>query len=71
MVAGAQSSPQLNALAGASRGTQFFFAPAGPTILPVTILQSGLDASWEIDLFGRIVRGRQAALAQAESSERA
>ena len=70
VAAGAPAALRVDATAGGSRATQFFFTQAGPTILPVTVLQAGLDASWEIDLFGRVLRGQRAAAAQAESIER-
>lgn len=69
-IAGAQLAPQLDARVGGSRATQFFFTGTGPTIVPATTIQAGLEASWEFDLFGRVLRGQQAAAAQLESTER-
>ena len=40
-----------------------------PTIPPISIWQTGLDASWELDLWGRVRRSVEAAQAQVESQE--
>jgi NodT family efflux transporter outer membrane factor (OMF) lipoprotein len=47
------------------------FAPAGTpfVIPPISIWQTGFDASWEIDFWGRVRRQVEAAGAQVEASE--
>ncbi|WP_397408659.1 efflux transporter outer membrane subunit [Polaromonas sp.] len=58
--AGAALLPSLDATASASRGRSQ--PPSGPGPAPVTTtLQSGLQASWEIDVFGGRLAGRDAA----------
>jgi NodT family efflux transporter outer membrane factor (OMF) lipoprotein len=58
--AGAALLPSLDASASASRGRSQ--PPTGPGAAPVTTtLQSGLQASWEIDVFGGRLAGRDAA----------
>lgn len=60
VAAGAALLPSLNATASASRGRSQ--PPSGPGQAPVTTtLQSGLQASWEIDVFGGRLAGRDAA----------
>ena len=46
-------------------------APAGTSfsVPPVSIWQTGFDASWEIDLWGHVRRGIETAGAQAEAAE--
>jgi NodT family efflux transporter outer membrane factor (OMF) lipoprotein len=46
-------------------------APAGTTFVvpPISIWQTGFDASWEIDIWGRVRRQVEAAEAQVEVSE--
>jgi len=60
VAAGAALLPSLDATASASRGrTQ---PPSGPGPAPVTTsTQTGLQASWEIDVFGGRLAGRDAA----------
>ena len=44
--------------------------PSAPfNIPPISIWQTGFDASWEIDIWGRVRRQVEAASAQAEASE--
>src|SRR5450631_2280189 len=44
--------------------------PAAPFIIPpISIWQTGFDASWEIDLWGRVRRQVEAADAQVEATE--
>jgi NodT family efflux transporter outer membrane factor (OMF) lipoprotein len=47
------------------------FLPAGTTFVipPISIWQTGFDASWEIDLWGHVRRQIEMAGAQAEASE--
>jgi NodT family efflux transporter outer membrane factor (OMF) lipoprotein len=60
VAAGAALLPSLDATASASRGRSQ--PPAGPGPAPVTTtLQTGLQASWEIDVFGGRLAGRDAA----------
>lgn len=60
VAAGAALLPSLDATASASRGRSQ--PPTGPGPAPVTTtLQSGLQASWEIDVFGGRLAGRDAA----------
>jgi outer membrane protein, multidrug efflux system len=56
-------SPQLNAVAGASKGRKTIVDPKA------TILHAGLQASWEADLFGQKDLASRAAQLDAESAE--
>jgi multidrug efflux system outer membrane protein len=58
--ASAAGLPTLDATAGLSRGTNL----VGTTILTATQARATAQASWEIDLFGRVAREREAALAR-------
>jgi len=59
---GAALAPSLNATASASRGRQDVSAPLG------TSLSAGLQAAWEIDLFGANAAGRDAAQARLDAA---
>lgn len=63
IAAGAALLPALNATASALRGRQDFITPVGSTAL------AGLQASWEIDLFGAGQAGRHAAQARLEGAQ--
>ncbi len=60
--AGASSLPAVTAQASATRGTQ-------QTGEVATARSAGLDASWEIDLFGKIRRSTESAQARAQARE--
>jgi NodT family efflux transporter outer membrane factor (OMF) lipoprotein len=60
--AGADRFPSVTGSASASRST------AG-TRVPTTLESAGFDASWELDLFGGVRRGVEAAQADLEVSE--
>lgn len=60
VAAGAAGLPALEAIAWANRAA---FSFGGPTSFR-TQLQVGAQASWEIDLFGGLARGREAARAR-------
>lgn len=62
--AAAPGGPFVNGAAQATRG-----ATAATTFLPVTQLSAGLDAGWEIDLFGGVRHGVAAAEARAAQAE--
>lgn len=55
--------PDFSTTGSASRGTRSF----GLTT-PRTIAQGGLEASWEVDIFGRLRAARDASEARAEAS---
>jgi NodT family efflux transporter outer membrane factor (OMF) lipoprotein len=55
--------PSVDATASASRGTLSF----GTDILLVNQARVGIQAGWELDLFGRIRREREAATARVEA----
>ena len=57
VAAGAAGVPALEAIASANRAAFTFGGPAAFR----TQLQAGAQASWEIDLFGGLARGREAA----------
>lgn len=61
-VAAAALSPQLNAQAGASHGRAMLGQPVA------TQASAGLQAQWELDLFGAVAAGRKAALARQSSA---
>ncbi len=63
VAAGAALGPTLDAQASATRARQVPKAP------PATSLQAGLQAAWEIDLFGANAAARDAALARQELAE--
>ncbi|WP_372527334.1 efflux transporter outer membrane subunit [Piscinibacter sp.] len=61
--AGATLGPALNGSASVVRGRQDFLSPLG------TLAQAGLQASWEIDLFGGSRAARDAAQARLDSAQ--
>jgi NodT family efflux transporter outer membrane factor (OMF) lipoprotein len=70
--------PSVDATATASRNRQRVIAPStGPRrsalLVPIEFnnYQGGFDASWELDVFGRIRRGLQAANADSRATEEA
>ena len=65
-VAGAGRYPDLTASGRASRSRSSEEAGSGTT---TNFYSAGLDASWEIDVFGGVRRGVEAAEADLESSE--
>ena len=77
-VAKSELFPTVEATATASRNRQRVVAlPAGPKgsgqIVPIEFnnFQGGFDAAWEVDVFGRIRRGLQAASADAAAAAEA
>jgi outer membrane protein, multidrug efflux system len=63
VTAGAASAPSLNAAASASRGGAQLNVPVA------TSTQAGLQASWEVDLWGGNRAAKNAALARLEGSQ--
>jgi NodT family efflux transporter outer membrane factor (OMF) lipoprotein len=63
VTAGAASAPSLNAAASASRGGAQLNIPVA------TSTQAGLQASWEVDLWGGNRAAKNAALARLEGSQ--
>ncbi|MBI2769303.1 MAG: efflux transporter outer membrane subunit [Burkholderiales bacterium] len=62
--AGAQLGPRLDGTGSASRGV------TDPTVpIPVTLVQAGLQARWEIDVFGGLGAARDAVQARLEGSQ--
>lgn len=61
--AGAASWPSLDAVGSASTGRSAPGAPSGSS------LSLGAQASWELDLFGAVAAGRQAAQARLEAAQ--
>ncbi|MCE4554698.1 efflux transporter outer membrane subunit [Pelomonas cellulosilytica] len=57
--------PTVNASGSAARSRQ----QAGSQAATTTVKSAGLDASWEIDLFGRVRRNAEAASARVEARE--
>lgn len=68
LVRGAQADrlPQIGVGANAARGAGANTA-SGAT--PATLLQAGVDLSYEVDLFGRLARAQDAAALDAQSRE--
>jgi outer membrane protein, multidrug efflux system len=66
-VAAAGRYPSLSASASASRGDSIPSASGADAA--TNLLSAGFDASWELDLFGGVRRGIEAASADQESSE--
>jgi outer membrane protein TolC len=64
-LAGAERYPSLGGSAQASRSRSSAEVSAGATR---TLYQAGLDASWELDLFGGLRRGVEAASADYAAS---
>lgn len=65
-IAGAVGLPELTASGSVTRAKQAQSQQGTGQI--ATTRSAGLDASWEIDLFGRVRSGRESALAQLEAS---
>ena len=63
VAAGAALGPQLDATAAASRGRQLLSTPISTT------LSAGVQASWELDLFGGQAAARDAAQARLEGAQ--
>ena len=63
VASGAALGPAVNASASASRGRQDPGAPVG------TSVSAGLQASWELDLFGANTAGRDAAQARFDGAQ--
>jgi multidrug efflux system outer membrane protein len=63
----ADRTPQIGLGAAADRGTGAGSAASAPA--PATLLQAGVNLSYEIDLFGRLSRAQDAASLNAQSSE--
>jgi len=63
VAANVAGNPSVDATAGATRSA---FSFGGPAVLR-SQAQVGLQSSWEIDLFGRLAREREAARAQLEA----
>lgn len=64
--------PQIGVGVAAQRGRQSALSlglPEGSALAPVTAYQAKLTASYEVDLFGRVTSGVNAARADAQSSE--
>lgn len=63
--------PRLNAVGGysRSRGSENAFGPGGAPGRVTNLFNAGLDAGWEVDVFGGVRRGVEAADADLESSE--
>ncbi len=68
LVRGAQAdrAPQIGVGAGASRGAG---ANTANGARPATLLEAGVNLSYEVDLFGRLARVRDAATLDAQSRE--
>ncbi|PKO66998.1 MAG: RND transporter [Betaproteobacteria bacterium HGW-Betaproteobacteria-16] len=64
--AGAERTPQIGLGAAADRGTGISTANGSA---PGTLLQAGVNISYEVDLFGRLSRTQDAATLDAQSSE--
>ena len=68
--AGAALQPTLDGTLSASRGNSLAGAGSGTSSLPAfTSAQAGLQASWEIDLFGGLAASRDAAGARLAASQ--
>jgi NodT family efflux transporter outer membrane factor (OMF) lipoprotein len=65
-IAAAGRYPSLGASASASRGDSI---PGASGAAATNLLSAGFDASWELDLFGGVRRGVEAATADQASSE--
>ena len=60
--------PKVNATGTASRSSKFV-NPVSPDVhRPFNVINAGLDASWELDFFGGVIRAREAAKAVFESN---
>lgn len=68
-IAGADLYPHLSAQGTAQRQRSQFFAPGlGPRTNRFTLHTIQLGVSWEVDIWGRLRAGEQAALADVESA---
>lgn len=68
--AGAAGLPTLDGTLAASRGNSLAGAGSGTSSLPAfTNAQAGVQARWEIDLFGGLAAGRDAASARLDASQ--
>ena len=65
VAAGAPSQPQINLNAGAQRGT----VQVGMGIVTANQISLSLPSSWELDLFGRVARSREAAQARLQAEQ--
>ncbi|MFZ9405845.1 MAG: efflux transporter outer membrane subunit [Burkholderiaceae bacterium] len=65
VAAGAQARPAVNMNAGAQRGT----VQIGTSLLTASQASLSLPSSWELDLFGRVGHGRDAAQARLDSEQ--
>lgn len=65
----ADALPAVTASASHTRAQQTFQFGATPSTTRTTSTLGGLDASWELDLFGRVHRNNQAARARIEARE--
>jgi NodT family efflux transporter outer membrane factor (OMF) lipoprotein len=63
VAAGAALAPSVNASASLVRGRQDFISPLG------SLANGGIQAAWEIDLFGGVRAARDAAQARLESAQ--
>lgn len=63
IAAQAAGLPTLGATASSTRGT----INSGTTVLPANQSRATLEAGWEIDLFGRVRREREAAVARLDA----
>ena len=66
VAAGAALTPSLTAQGSALRGAE---GAASPATSPATSLAAGLNAAWELDVFGGAAAGRDAAQARLTGSE--
>lgn len=68
----AEALPEVDAAGSFSRDRRSENAVQGPfqsDVGPDNLFQAGFDASWELDLFGRVRRGIEAADAEVEGAE--
>lgn len=65
----AQRLPQLNLRSTASRAADAASVSTSSAAAPMTTRNAGFEASWEVDLFGRLARGASAARADVLASE--
>ncbi len=63
-IAEAALGPSIDAQAGVTRSAMSHYGPIPFYVPPLTLWQAGFDASWEIDLWGAVRRGREAALGE-------
>ncbi|MGC4028942.1 MAG: efflux transporter outer membrane subunit [Steroidobacteraceae bacterium] len=65
--------PTLSSSASATSQRQSLGATPGgvPTVRDYDLYEAGFDASWELDLFGRVRRGNQAARASQQAAQAA